>query len=82
MPSQVLFNFKKIQVKKKLFLVCNNKVIEDIYSIDTDFGFLCMDLTFIYSILVHGYGLEDTKEIFVNFNFLFKIKKSFFLMIR
>jgi len=32
---------------------------------DKDYPFLCMDITFIYAILTEGFGLPNTKEIFV-----------------
>ena len=30
---------------------------------DKDYPFLCMDLTFIYTILSQGFGLPNTKKI-------------------
>ncbi|RMZ93452.1 ectonucleoside triphosphate diphosphohydrolase 5 isoform X1 [Brachionus plicatilis] len=59
-----LIRIEKIKEAAKLF--CNGGYNQNIDSEDKDFGFLCMDLTFIYSILVHGYGLSDAKEIFVS----------------
>lgn len=30
---------------------------------DKDYSFLCMDLTFIYTLLSQGFGLPDDKQI-------------------
>lgn len=32
---------------------------------DKDFPFLCMDLTYIYTILSHGFGIPNSKEIYI-----------------
>ena len=51
---------------KNIFLVCNNPKSIDNISIDKsdkDYPFLCMDLTFIYTLLSQGFGLPNDKQI-------------------
>lgn len=62
------YEIKIKDIYNKAQSVCNDPISnenKEINTSDKEYPFLCMDLTFIYSILADGYGLPQEKEIFV-----------------
>lgn len=47
-------------------IVCGNNDDSNIDKSDRDYPFLCMDLTYLYTILSEGFGIPNTKSIHVS----------------
>ena len=69
-------------ILEKAISVCDQPHSDDNKEIDKndkEYAFLCMDLTYIYSILTVGYGLPNDKEIYVSLFFFFSKVYLFFI---